>query len=195
MANAADFGGSPESAGEVKRELSDDAQRLKHTAIDQAESTAREGQQQATQAAHAASSAIQKAADELQQDDKAPEWLASAASSAARQVGDFAQQLENTNPREVVRWTTDFARTNPTSFLTVSAALGFAAARFLRAGADYQHDTSGGTSGGSGEMGTTYRSPTTPATNMTGTTTMSGTTSNDMMDRQIAPIGGYGDTL
>lgn len=191
MANATMTGGPAGGASEIKRELGDDAQRLTHTAAQQAESKAREGQQQATQTARAASSAIQKAADELSQDDQAPAWLASAASSAARQVGQFAEQIESTSPREAARWITDFARNSPGSFLTASAAIGFAAARVLRAGADYQHEAdAGNSSGGTNQTPSAYQPPI-PAS----ASTLSSTGAPSPTDNQLPPIRGYGDGL
>ncbi len=147
MANAQQTGGSPQSqTNEVKRELGEDAERLKHKAAETAEQQAQQGKQQVKRTAEATSSAFQKAADELRQDDDAPDWLANAVSSAAKQVSSLADDLNDTSPREMMRATSRFARENPASFLTASAALGFAAARVFRAGYEYDNNGAGGSS-------------------------------------------------
>ncbi|MXO74390.1 hypothetical protein GRI40_04015 [Altererythrobacter aerius] len=133
------------SAQSVRDELSQDASRLTQTATQRAEQAADGGKKQATTAAHAASSAIGKAAGALRQDDKAPEWLANAFDKTARQIDDLARTIEGKDIKEIRRGVSQFARQNPLAFLAASAAAGFAAARFLRAGSEYQsHHPEGG---------------------------------------------------
>ena len=142
------------SGAEVRDELKGDAQKLKNTAQEQGEAKAREGKEQVARSAHSASSAIDAAADKLRDDNDAPAWMASAFSSAARQVDDLASRLQDKSPRDIARETNRFGRENPTAFLAASAALGFAAARFLRAGAEYHAEYDVGSSGsGSGSSG------------------------------------------
>lgn len=141
------------SGAEVRDELKGDAQKLKNTAQEQGEAKAREGKEQVAKTAHSASSAIDAAADKLRDDDDAPAWMASAFSSAARELDDLASRLQDKSPRDIARETNRFGRENPTAFLAASAAIGFAAARFLRAGAEYHEDYDVG-SGGSGSSGT-----------------------------------------
>ncbi len=205
MAKAPTTGGSANQTDQVRNELAGDAERLKDTATHKAEEKAREGKQQVRKTAEATTSAMQTAADELRKDDNAPEWLANAVSSAARQLGELAEQLNDTSPREMVQTTSRFARDHPGSFLTASAALGFAAARVLRAGADYksEHDQGGSSYDGqsnaryaAGSTGTYSQRPSgisgagasttgtarKPVSTTTSTTTTTGRT-------------GYGDTV
>lgn len=122
----------------LREEVSGDAQRLTQTAktrIDQAA----EGQKAAvTGAAHKASSALDRAVEELRKDDGAPDWLTKAFETTARQIEGLARSVEGKNIDDVRRNVTQFARTNPMAFLAASAAAGFAAARFLRAGSEYK---------------------------------------------------------
>ncbi len=138
------------SGAEVRQELKGDAQKLKNTAEEQGEAKAREGKEQVAKTAHSASSAIDAAADKLRSDDDAPAWLASAFSSAAREIDDLASRLQDKSPRDIARETNRFGRENPTAFLAASAAIGFAAARFLRAGAEYHEGYDVGSSGSGG---------------------------------------------
>ena len=125
---------------DVADDLKGDARDLKETATRQGEAKAAEEKDRVGRAAHSASSAMQTAADELQGDHRAPDWLASAFSSVAREVDGLASRLENKSPRELANETRRIARDNPSAFLAASAAAGFAAARFLRAGAEYHDD-------------------------------------------------------
>ena len=121
-------------------ELKHDAENLKETARRQGEARTEQEKQRVGRAATSASSAMQTAADELREDNDAPDWLASAFSSVAREVDSLAHHLQNKSPRELAGETRRFARENPTAFLAASAAAGFAAARFFRAGAEYDDD-------------------------------------------------------
>lgn len=128
---------NPEGA---KRDIERDAHDLKETAKEQAAGRARQEKDRIASGARSASSAIQTAADEMRNDGDTPDWLASAFSSAARQVDDVARRVQDKSPRELAGETRRFARDNPTAFLAASAAVGFAAARFLRAGAEEHED-------------------------------------------------------
>ncbi|WP_050784747.1 hypothetical protein [Erythrobacter sp. SD-21] len=121
-------------------ELKHDAEDLKETARRQGEAKADQEKQRVGRAATSASSAMQTAADELREDSDAPDWLASGFSGVAREVDSLAHRLQNKSPRELAGETRRFARENPTAFLAASAAAGFAAARFFRAGAEYDDD-------------------------------------------------------
>ncbi|GGD89779.1 hypothetical protein GCM10011515_06730 [Tsuneonella deserti] len=118
--------------------LSSDATRLKDTATARVEQAADTRKEQATTTAHAISSAIDKAAGALREDDKAPEWLTTAFEKTARQVDELARTIENKDIADIRRSVTGFARQSPVAFLAAAAAAGFAAARFLRAGSEYQ---------------------------------------------------------
>ncbi len=148
--------GSTNQSG-VAEDLKGDAQDLKDTALKQGEAKVAQGKDQVSRTARSASSAIKTAADELQGDDQAPDWLASAFSSVAREVDDLASHLQDKSTREIGNEARRFARRNPSAFLAASAAAGFAAARFFRAGAEYHDDFDVGQSGG-GSSSDAYRS-------------------------------------
>ncbi|MXO86930.1 hypothetical protein GRI38_12920 [Altererythrobacter aurantiacus] len=125
---------------DVAGEIKNDARDLKDTAVEQGEAKAAQEKDRVGRTAQSASSAMQTAADELRNDDQAPDWLASAFSSIAREVDGLASRLQDKSPRELASETRRFARDNPSAFLGASAIAGFAAARFLRAGAEYHDD-------------------------------------------------------
>ncbi len=130
------------SGSETKQELKADADRLKETAKDRASQEADKRKSQATRAARSTSDALQTAAGDLDQDNDAPAWLASAFRETAKGIDRMAGKIDGRSPDQMGRDLTRFAREHPTSFLAASAAAGFAAARFLRAGADYSHEHS-----------------------------------------------------
>jgi len=125
---------------QAKEELKQDAETLKQSAGEQADQQAREGRDQAVGSARATASAIDKAADELRRDENAPDWLASMLSSISNQVQQVASELDGKEPREMMRSVEDFGRRKPGIFLAASAAAGFAAGRYLRAGAEQHGD-------------------------------------------------------
>ncbi len=127
---------------QAKDELKQDAQTIKESVGKQAENQARMGRDEAVGAAKAAGSAIDKAADELRRDENAPDWLASMLTSVGGQIQRIAGEFENREPREMMRSVEDFGRRTPGMFLAASAAAGFAAGRYLRAGAA-QHSEEG----------------------------------------------------
>ncbi|NVD45387.1 hypothetical protein [Qipengyuania atrilutea] len=127
-------------SSDVAQDLKGDARELKDTAVKQGEAKAGKEKDRVGRMAHSASSAMQTAADELRNDDQSPDWLASAFSSIAREVDGLATRLQDKSPRELASETRRFARDNPSAFLGASAVAGFAAARFLRAGAEYHDD-------------------------------------------------------
>ena len=150
------------SHSDVRSELKDDANRLKETARQQGEAKANQGKDQAVKSARSASSALNAAADELRGNENGPDWLAAALSSAARQVESFAGSVESSSPQDMANQIKRFARQSPGAFLAVSAAAGFAAARFFRAGAEYheehdQNSTADRTSGGYQTYGQTQQ--------------------------------------
>lgn len=154
MINATTSGLNRSSSGssDVKEELSGDAQRLKDTAKQRAEQETNAQKGKATSAAHSTSSAIEKAAEQLRNDENAPSWLSSAFEKTAQEIDRFASGIENKDARDIRRDVTQFARQSPAAFLAASAAAGFAAARFLRAGSEYQshhqYDQNSGSRGG-----------------------------------------------
>ena len=138
QATSPDTQGASAGSSTVREELSQDASRLTQTASTRVEQATDSRKEQATTAAHAVSSAIDKAASALRDDDKAPDWLTTAFEKTARQIEELARTVEGKDVSELRRGVTDFARQSPTAFLAASAAAGFAAARFLRAGSEYQ---------------------------------------------------------
>ena len=132
---------SGSSGSDAKDELQSDAARLKESAKHRASDEAEKQKSQAAQTARSASDALEKAAGELDGDRNAPDWLTAAFRETAKGIDRFAGQVDGRSPEQMSRDVRRFAREHPTSFLAASAAAGFAAARFLRAGADYrQHD-------------------------------------------------------
>lgn len=136
-------GASASTTRATRDELAHDASRLTETAKKRARQEAETRKGQATQAAKCASSALDKAAEELKQDENAPAWLASAFKQTADGIQRFAGDVDQRSAEQIGRDVSRFARQNPSAFLAASAAAGFAAARFLRAGAEYQHDHQG----------------------------------------------------
>jgi hypothetical protein len=128
------------STSSVRDELAADASRLGDTARERAKEEAGTRKQQVTQTARSASSALSKAADDLDQDDGAPSWLSSAFRQTASGIERLAGDLEGRSPDDLARNLTRFARENPVAFLAGSAAAGFVAARFLKAGAGYRNE-------------------------------------------------------
>jgi ribosomal protein L12E/L44/L45/RPP1/RPP2 len=131
----------------LREEVSGDAARLAQTAKDRIDQAA-EGQKQAvTGAARSATSAIDRAVSALREDDGAPDWLTKAFETTARQIEGIAGSIEGKNIDELRQNVTQFARQNPMAFLAASAAAGFAAARFLRAGSEFKTHQSEGSDG------------------------------------------------
>lgn len=139
------------------RELKSGARDVKDSVTRQGEAKAEQGKRMVAGTASSAASALGDAAAGLREDSDAPDWLASGFSKAAKQIEDFAGRLENKSLRELAQETRRFARDNPTSFLAASAAVGFAAARFLRAGVEYD-DSDDLQNGGFGGVGLSNRS-------------------------------------
>ncbi len=148
-------GGASSSSQGVGGEIAHDAGRLKDAAMDRAKQEAETRKGEATKAAKSASTALGKAAEDLKQDANAPDWLASAFEQTASGIQRFASGVDNQTPEQIGREVSQFARQSPAAFLAASAAAGFAAARFLRAGAEYQHHHQGSDSYGSGPAGQT----------------------------------------
>lgn len=146
-------GGASSSSQKMGDELARDAGRLKDAAKDRAMREAETRKGEASVAAKSASSALDKAASELKQDEDAPEWLASAFEKTASRLERFAGGIENRSPEQIGREVSSFARQNPAAFLAASAAAGFAAARFLRAGAEYRHHQQDGSHAMAGSGG------------------------------------------
>lgn len=118
--------------------LKQDAARLKGSFGDRAKTEATTRIDQAAHAMGSASTALEAAAEKLESNPDAPEWMASAIQQAARKMESLAGELNGRDLDDISREVTQFARSNPGTFLAVSAAAGFAAARVLRAGADKQ---------------------------------------------------------
>jgi hypothetical protein len=155
IADPAGTGGSSSTSHEFRDEMSNDASRLAESVRQRASEQAEVQKGQATGAAKSVSSALEKAAGELEQDDGAPDWLGNAFRQAARQVESFSNEVDGRSAEDISRQVSSFARQNPTAFLAASAAVGFAAARFLRAGSQHHmsHQSGGGGSGSTGSFG------------------------------------------
>lgn len=127
-----------------QNELKQDTERLKGTIGERAKREGTERKNQAAQAMGSASTALEAAADELDNNPNTPDWMASAIQQAARKMDSLAGQINGRDLDEIGNEVIKFARQNPATFLAVSAAAGFAAARVLRAGMDRKrHDQPG----------------------------------------------------
>ncbi|MFA9200913.1 MAG: hypothetical protein ACEQR8_06940 [Cypionkella sp.] len=159
LVTAGTQGSSNATTSPLREEISGDAARLAETAKQKLDQAAEGPKQTVTEAARSATSAIDRAATALREDDAAPDWLAKSFESAARQVENLASSLEGKNLDDLRRSVTSFARQNPMVFLAASAAAGFAAARFLRAGSEFKsHEQSSG-----GQLGQGFGSSTSGA--------------------------------
>ena len=127
------------SHSSTREEVKADADRLAGTAKRRASEEAEKRKGEAARTAHCASDALHKAATHLDNADEAPAWLASAFRSAASTIDSMAGKVEGRSAEDLGRNASRFARDNPAAFIAASAAAGFAAARFLRAGAEFQH--------------------------------------------------------
>lgn len=196
--------GSPSTRSAVGEELSQDASRLKETAGQRMEQEADSRKGQAAQIAGSASSALGKAASELEQDDNAPDWLGSAMRQAAGSIDRLAGEIDGRSVNELGQQLTSFARSNPGTFLAASAAAGFAAARFLRAGVEHKHhaqtSSNRGGAGGSYDASSTaapapasYGTASSGASTSTGGSTGAGTTGSGI--GTAAPFRTQGGTL
>lgn len=122
----------------LREEVSSDAARLAQTAKDRIDQAADGQKHAAVGVAQSATLALDRAVDALRKDDGAPDWLTKAFETTARQIEGLAGSIEGKSIDDIRRNVTQFAKANPMAFLAASAAAGFAAARFLRAGSEYK---------------------------------------------------------
>ncbi len=99
-----------------------------------------------------------------------PAWVNDSLRSVSTGISDFATRIEQSDSKQLLRDVQDFARQQPAVFLAGCAALGFAAARVLRAGAapsaGHDDDATGwheGDVGGFGASGTSSTYGSAPA--------------------------------
>lgn len=147
----------PNQGGGTADALRSDAQQLGSTAANRlhGEVDARKGT--AVNQAHSVSSAIGQAADSL--DEGSPEWLKSAFRQGAEQIQRLADSVDQKDSRQLMRDAQDFARNNPGTFLAACAAVGFAAARILKAGGEQQRSRQSGESPSFGQSQSVGRNP------------------------------------
>jgi hypothetical protein len=121
-----------EASGGLRSELRGDAQTLTDAATQRlhTEVDARKGG--AVSQVKSVSTAIGSAANELGAD--APTWLRSALEKASQTIQKVADSVEQKDSRQLSQDLQQVARSNPGTFLAVSALAGFAAARVLQAG-------------------------------------------------------------
>lgn len=136
--NTAKSSGSSADPRQMRDELAEDASRLKDAATHRAEQEIDSGKHKAMSAVQSTASALEKAAGTIRDEDSAPEWLSSAMEKSARHISGLAGKIDNQEVADIRHDVADFARQNPGAFLAASAAAGFMAARFLRAGGEYQ---------------------------------------------------------
>ena len=128
----------PNQDGGAGSELRSDARQLGSTAANRLHSEVDARKSTAVSQAHSMSSAIGQAADGL--DESSPDWLKSAFRQGAQQIQRLADTIEQKDSRQLMSEAQDFARNNPGTFLAACAAVGFAAARVLKAGAEQQRN-------------------------------------------------------
>lgn len=136
--------------GGTATELRSDAKQLGSKAADRIHSEVDARKETAVNQAQSVSSAVRQAADGL--DESAPDWLKSAFRQGAQQIQRLADTVEQKDSRQMMSEAKDFARNNPGTFLAACAAVGFAAARVLKAGGEQQ---SGQQSGQDSQFGET----------------------------------------
>ncbi|WP_118857469.1 hypothetical protein [Sphingomonas mesophila] len=132
-------------------EIGEDAKQLGTKAANRLHSEVDARKETAVDQAKSVSSAIEKVTGEL--DQNAPDWLKSALRQGAQKVQAFAETIEQKDSRALMRDAQDFARNNPGTFLAACAAIGFAAARVFKAGAETQPDIGGGDRPAFGQLG------------------------------------------
>ena len=138
-----------ETGSGTTSELASNAKQIGSSAVNRAHSEVDARKDQAVTQARSVSSAIERAADGL--DEGAPAWLRSAFQQGAQQVQKLADTIEQKDSRQLVQEINSFARNSPGTFLAACAAVGFAAARVMKAGAEGSSQStmgSGGTTGG-----------------------------------------------
>ena len=131
----------PNQDGGAASALRSDAQQLGSSAASRLHSEVDARKGTAVNQAQSVSAAISQAADGL--DEASPDWLKSAFRQGAQQIQRLADTLEQKDSRQLMRDAQDFARNNPGTFLAACAAVGFAAARVLKAGSEQQRNQSG----------------------------------------------------
>lgn len=126
----------PNQDGGTASALRSDAQQLGSTAASRIHSEVDARKGTAVTQAQSVSTAISQAAEGL--DESAPDWLKSAFRQGAQQIQRLAETIERKDSRQLMSDAQAFARNNPGTFLAACAAVGFAAARVLKAGSEQQ---------------------------------------------------------
>lgn len=132
----------PNQDGGTASALRSDAQQLGSTAASRIHSEVDARKGTAVSQAQSVSAAIGQAAEGL--DESAPDWLKSAFRQGAQQVQRLAETIEQKDSRQLLSEAQAFARNNPGTFLAACAAVGFAAARVLKAGSGQQRGQQAG---------------------------------------------------
>lgn len=133
-----------ETASDLRQELGQDAADLTNTLKGRVKQEAETGKNKALEIAGSATSALGVAADQLRDNPDAPDWMASGLQKIARQIEQAASDLDGRSLDDLGRDASRLARDNPATFLAVSAATGFFAARLLRVGADKKRHAQAG---------------------------------------------------
>jgi hypothetical protein len=131
---------NPDTTTGLREELRSDAGRVADAAADRLESEADSRKSGAASQAKGLSSALDTAAREL--GDDSPHWLRSALQQGSRSLEQLAQSVEQKDARALLAEVQRMARERPGTFLAGCAAIGFAAARVLKAGASDTGSTS-----------------------------------------------------
>ena len=117
-------------------DLRQNSQQLGSTAANRLHSEVDARKGAAVSQAQSVSSAIKQTAEGL--GEGSPEWLKAALQQGAQQIQRLADAIEQKESRQMMSEAQNFARDNPGTFLAACAAVGFAAARILKAGGEQQ---------------------------------------------------------
>lgn len=122
------------NTGGLREELRGDARKVSDTAKDRIASEVDSRKGIAAEQAKSLSSALGSAADQL--GEQSPSWLRSILQQGAQTMDRLAQTVEQKDARQLAVEVQQLARQNPGTFLAGCAAVGFAAARVFKAGAN-----------------------------------------------------------
>lgn len=127
--------GASTTPGESARRLKDSASTVIDRTKQAAVGKAQESVQQLASTVQSATSALRRAADNVEADN---DWLGSVMRKSADTIDSATRSFSDGDITRLVDDVNGFARRQPAIFLGVSFALGFAAARVVKAAMDQQ---------------------------------------------------------
>lgn len=126
---------------DVRRQAESTASTIVEQAQQTAETQISVKKDEAASALHSVAEAIRDGGQRMRQDQP---QIASFAEQAARKVDEASSYIEQHDVRDFVGQVESFARREPVLFLGGAFAIGFMAARFLKASSPTSHDGRGG---------------------------------------------------